>query len=73
MKLNGKVAIVTGATGGIGRVIALELAKEGANLVVVGRNMELASKVVDEIKAPVSAGGSDSSPSKMCRKIYFGP
>jgi meso-butanediol dehydrogenase/(S,S)-butanediol dehydrogenase/diacetyl reductase len=34
-KLDGKVAIVTGAGRGIGRAIALELAKEGANIVVV--------------------------------------
>ncbi len=37
MSLEGKVAIVTGSSRGIGRGMALALAKEGANVVVVGR------------------------------------
>lgn len=37
MLLQGKVAIVTGSSRGIGRGMALALAKEGANVVVVGR------------------------------------
>jgi citronellol/citronellal dehydrogenase len=37
MKLEGKVAIVTGASRGIGKAIALALAKEGANVVVAAR------------------------------------
>jgi len=61
--LDGKVAIVTGAGGGIGREHALALAKEGAALVVndlggardgSGAGHSMADEVVDEIKA---AGG----------------
>jgi NAD(P)-dependent dehydrogenase (short-subunit alcohol dehydrogenase family) len=61
--LEGKVAIVTGSGGGIGREHALLFAKEGAKLVVNdlgsdrhggGRGGEMADKVVAEIKA---AGG----------------
>ncbi|MBL7502040.1 SDR family oxidoreductase [Frankia sp. CNm7] len=37
MRLHGKVAIVTGAGGGVGRGIALALAAEGADLVLAGR------------------------------------
>ena len=36
--LYGKSAIVTGATGGIGLAIAIELAKAGAQVTVVGRD-----------------------------------
>jgi len=49
-KLLGKVAIVTGASGGIGRVVALEFARQGADVVVqYNSNVVAAKKVVDEI------------------------
>ncbi len=54
MKLKNKVAIVTGATKGIGVAVAKEFVKEGAKVVVTGRTIELGAKVVTEIKA---AGG----------------
>jgi NAD(P)-dependent dehydrogenase (short-subunit alcohol dehydrogenase family) len=50
MKLNNKIAIVTGARRGIGRAIALALAREGANVVVSDISQEDCQKVVDEIK-----------------------
>jgi len=50
-KLSDKVAIVTGASRGIGRAIALALARKGANVVVNYYSSEnYAKKVVDEIK-----------------------
>lgn len=51
MKFKDKVAIVTGATKGIGEACAYEFAKEGAKVVVTGRSIDLGNKVVAEIKA----------------------
>jgi len=51
MKLKDKVAIVTGATKGIGVEIAKEYVKEGAKVVCTGRTVDLGNKVVEEIKA----------------------
>ena len=50
--LTNKTAVVTGASRGIGRSIAIDLAKNGANVVVnYSGNEAKANEVVDEIKA----------------------
>ena len=51
MKLDGKVAIVTGAGKGIGRGIALCLAREGADVAVNAFHEESAKAVSEQIKA----------------------
>jgi len=45
-----KTILVTGATSGIGKQTALELAQLGAHVVIVGRNPEKTSLVVEELK-----------------------
>lgn len=49
--LEGKVALVTGGTGGIGRGIALQLAARGAKVVLNGRSAEKAEAVLTSIRA----------------------
>lgn len=51
MKLEGKVAIVTGGGAGIGRGIVHCLAEEGADVAILEINKETAKKVADEVKA----------------------
>jgi len=51
MKLKDKIAIVTGATKGIGVAIAQEFCNEGAKVVAAGRTVDLGEKVVSEIRA----------------------
>ncbi len=49
MKLQGKVAIVTGSAGGIGRGIALAMAKEGALIAIVDVNEEKGKETLAEV------------------------
>jgi L-rhamnose 1-dehydrogenase len=50
MRLQGKVAIVTGATRGIGRAVALRLGGEGARIAVVGRDEEQGLETVRRVE-----------------------
>tara|TARA_Y100001968_G_scaffold312648_1_gene336054 strand:- start:42 stop:794 length:753 start_codon:yes stop_codon:yes gene_type:complete len=66
--LEGQIAIVTGASRGIGKAIAISLAKEGAEVIInYSSSLDNASKVVSEIKSfggnayPVQADISDES------------
>ena len=56
--MDGRVALVTGASQGIGRAVAMELAKAGATVVLAARNVEKLEAVKAEI---VAAGGKAES------------
>jgi NAD(P)-dependent dehydrogenase (short-subunit alcohol dehydrogenase family) len=55
--LDGQRALITGATSGIGRAVALRLAREGADVLVHGRDSARGADAVEEITA---AGGKAS-------------
>jgi 3-oxoacyl-[acyl-carrier protein] reductase len=83
MLLAKKVAVVTGASRGIGKGIALEMAKEGADLVVnyarseyeaeqVGHNIETLGRRAVVIKADVSRAGDVERMRKQALKEFGG-
>jgi NAD(P)-dependent dehydrogenase (short-subunit alcohol dehydrogenase family) len=56
-KLEGRIAVITGASRGIGAAVAKAFAREGAHVVLVARTVGALEEVDDEIRA---AGGSAS-------------
>jgi 3-oxoacyl-[acyl-carrier protein] reductase len=72
-QLDGKVAIITGSTSGMGQATAILFAKEGARVVVTGRSEERAREVVDTI---ISNGGkatyiiADTADHEAAKKIF---
>ena len=47
--LKNKIAIVTGASQGIGKIIAFELAKSGAHVACISRNIKAIESIVEKI------------------------
>ena len=60
MSLEGRVALVTGASQGIGHACAQALAREGATLAVAARNQQKLEELVAEIAA--TGGKAEPSP-----------
>jgi NAD(P)-dependent dehydrogenase (short-subunit alcohol dehydrogenase family) len=65
--LEGKVAIITGASSGIGRATAMLFASEGAKLVLAARRSPELHQVVDEINA---AGDALAMPGDVCEEGF---
>ncbi len=66
MRLVDRVALITGATSGIGRATALLFAREGARLTLTGRNDERGRQVAEEIRA--AGGRATYLHSDVCRE-----
>ena len=52
MAIEDRVAIITGATGGLGRVVTFRLAEHGARLALFGRNAERLAQLASELHLP---------------------
>jgi NAD(P)-dependent dehydrogenase (short-subunit alcohol dehydrogenase family) len=58
--MQGKICLITGGTNGIGKSTARELARMGATVVIVGRNAQKTSQVVEEIRLATGNPNVDS-------------
>ena len=70
--MKNKVIIITGASSGIGKALALECANRGAKLAISGRNMEKLEKTADEIRSvqgDVLCVKSDVSVEEDCQNL----
>lgn len=61
--LTGKVAVVTGASGTLCSIFAKALARAGAKVALLGRNMDKLKELADEIEA------EDGTPTERTKKI----
>ena len=70
MRLDGKVAVVTGAGQGLGRACAECMAAEGAKVVVSDMNADSASAVAEGIRAGGGASAGFEPPPHLCQRFH---
>ena len=58
-KLKEKVAVVTGASSGIGEAIAKKLSQQGASIVLVGRNEQRLNEIAQQLNNPAKVVSAD--------------
>lgn len=63
-------ALITGASSGIGRDIAIELSERGYDLVLVARDLEKLNEVKSELKTNIEVVSMDVSNSEDCKKLH---
>lgn len=70
MKVKNKVALITGASSGIGRDMAKELAEKEYDLILVARDAEKLQEVKKQLNTNVTVISTDLSNSENCKNVY---
>lgn len=69
MELEGKVAVITGASSGIGEGTARELANAGMKLVLTARRKQLLDKIAVQLDTEVATVGGDITDKSLPQKL----
>ena len=72
INLKNKVAVVTGATKGIGRATAIALHQVGANIVAIGRNQSELNTLRKQLKTKIKIFSCDVNDYEKIKKIIYG-